>query len=183
MITSFELLYLLLEYTEYLTFLCLFFTKVFEMQEIVECLCKGVKPRESYPPSVRAFCMSVHYLSPRGYDYLRSKFGNHIPHSQTIRQWYRNSSLDASSGIGKHALGALQAKNEEMISKQGKQLCISLVFDEMAIQRNLTYCRATNKFIGLIDKGVVFFIFMVQCFLVFTIWCFVLISDLIKFLY
>lgn len=123
------------------------------MQEIVDCLCKGVKPRELYPPSMRAFCMSVHYLSPRAYSYLREKFGKHLPHPQTIRQWYRNSSLDASSGIGKHALDALQAKGDEMISKNNKQLVISLAFDEMAIQRNLIYCRATNKFIGLIDKG------------------------------
>lgn len=124
------------------------------MQEVVDCLCKGVKPKETNPPSMRAFCMSVHYLSPRAYSFLREKFGNHIPHPQTIRQWYRNSSLDASSGIGKHALDALQAKGDEMVSKHKKQLVISLTFDEMNIQRNLLYCRATNKFIGLIDKGV-----------------------------
>lgn len=132
------------------------------MQDVVDCLCKGMKPRESYPPSVRAFCMSVHYLSPKAYEFLRAKFGNHLPHPQTIRQWYRNSSLDASSGIGKHALDALQAKNEEMVSKQGKQLLISLVFDEMSIQRNLIYCRATNKFIGLIDKGIILLKFTIQ---------------------
>lgn len=134
----------------------LLLTKVFEMQEVIDCLCKGLKPREPYPPSVRAFCMSVHYLSPRAYGYLREKFGNHLPHPQTIRLWYRNSSLDASSGIGKHALNALKAKNDEMVSKHRKPLLISLVFDEIAIQRNLTYCRATNKFIGLIDKGIFF---------------------------
>lgn len=42
-------------------------------------------------------------------------------------------------------LDALQAKTEEMISKKKKQLLISLVFDEMSIQRNLTYSRATNR--------------------------------------
>lgn len=125
------------------------------MREVVDCLCKGIKPKEPYPPSMRAFCMSVHYLSPRAYDYLRTKFGNHLPHPQTIRQWYRNSSLDSTSGIGKHALGALHTKNEEMMSKHKKQLIVSLVFDEMAIQRNLTYCRSTNRFIGLIDKGMI----------------------------
>lgn len=126
------------------------------MQEIVDCLCKGVKPKEPYPPSVRAFCLSVHFLSPRAYNYLRTTFGLHLPHSQTLRQWYRNSNLDASSGIGKHAMDALEARNVEILSKNKKQLLISLVFDEMAIQRNLTYCRSTNRFIGIIDKGMVY---------------------------
>lgn len=125
------------------------------MREVVDCLCKGIKPKESYPSSMRAFCMSVHYLSPRAYDYLRTKFGNHLPHPQTIRQWYRNSNLDSQSGIGKHALDALQTKNEEMMSKHKKQMIISLVFDEIAIQRSLIYCRATNRFIGLIDRGII----------------------------
>lgn len=123
------------------------------MQEVVDCLCKGVNHRESYPKSMRTFCLTVHYLSPRAYNYLRKKFGNHLPHPQTIRQWYRNSNLDASSGIGKYALESLKLKAEEIKSKHNNQLLISLVFDEMSIQRNLSYCRATNKFIGVIDKG------------------------------
>lgn len=128
------------------------FLNIFEMREVVECLCKGVKGRESYPPSVRAFCMSLHYTSPRAYDYLRKKFGKHLPHPQTIRQWYRNSDLDATSGIGTHALNALESKAKTMC-ENGKQLVVSLVFDEMHIQRNMTWCRASNKFIGLIDYG------------------------------
>lgn len=127
------------------------------MQEVIDCLCKGIKHRESYPPSLRTFCMSIHYLSPRAYEYLRAKFGYHLPHPQTIRQWYRNSNLDANSGIGKHALNALSAKNEEMMLKHNKKLIVSLVFDEIAIQRNLTYCRATNRFIGLIDIGNIYY--------------------------
>lgn len=128
-------------------FLC---HQVFEMEEVVECLCKGIKSRESYPPSVLAFCMSLHYLSPRAYEYLREKFAKHLPHSQTLRQWYRNSNLDAISGIGKHALDALEIKSKNM-RESGQELVISLIFDEMAIQRNMAWCRASNKFVGLID--------------------------------
>lgn len=125
------------------------FFQVFEMKEVVECLCHGLKNQGPYPPSVRAFCMSLHYTSPRAYEYLRQKFAKHLPHAQTIRQWYRNSNLDASSGIGMQSLDALEAKAKSM----DKQLIINLNFDEMNIQRNLTWCRATNKFIGLIDEG------------------------------
>lgn len=123
--------------------------QVFEMKEVVECLCTGIKNRDSYPPSVRAFCMSLHYTSPRAYEYLRQKFAKHLPHVQTIRQWYRNSNLDASSGINTHSLDALEAKAKSM----GKPVLINLNFDEMNIQRSMTWSRATNKFTGLIDVG------------------------------
>lgn len=94
----------------------------------------------------------MHNISPRAYRYLREKFNNHLPHPQTIRQWYRNSSLDAESGVSKHSLEALRNKAKEM-SEDDKQLVVSLSFDEMAIQRNLVWCRSSNKFIGLIDRG------------------------------
>lgn len=91
-------------------------------------------------------------MSPRAYEYLREKFAKHLPHAQTIRQWYRNSDIDSSSGIGSHALDVLANKAKSM-QDNGQQLVISLVFDEMAIQRNMAWCRSSNKFIGLIDCG------------------------------
>lgn len=123
------------------------------MNEVIDCLIKGVKPGEKYPPSVRAFCMSLHYTSPKAYLYVREKFGKNIPHPDTIREWYRNSDLDATPGIGKKSMDALQKKAEQMKQENGEQLIVSLLMDEMAIQRNMTWCRATNKFIGLADYG------------------------------
>lgn len=123
------------------------------MNEILQCLCKGIKSRDAYPPSVRAFCMSLHFISPRAYEYLRQKFGKHLPHSQTIRQWYRNSNLDASSGISKQALNALEEKADKMLQNDNKQLTIGLLLDEMKIQKSMSWCRSTNKFVGLIDYG------------------------------
>lgn len=123
------------------------------MRQVIDCLCKGIKSRMPYPPSVRAFCMSLHFISPRAYEYLRKKFGKNIPHVQTIRQWYRNSYLDASSGISEQALNTLEIKAKNMLENDGKQLIITVIFDEMHIQRNMSWCRATNKFVGLIDIG------------------------------
>lgn len=91
--------------------------------------------------------------SPRAYRYLRQKFSNHIPNPQTIRQWYKNSNLDSTSGIGQNSLEALKRKAEEMMEKNGEQLVVSLTFDEIAIQRNMLWSRSQNKFIGLIDRG------------------------------
>lgn len=123
-----------------------------EAEEIINCLCRGIKARESYSPTVRSFCMSMHNMSPRAYRYLREKFRNHLPHPQTIRQWYRNNNLDAEPGISKHSLEALQKKAGEM-KENDEQLVVSLVFDEMYIQRYIMWCRSTNRFIGLISRG------------------------------
>lgn len=130
----------------------LVFFQVFDMKEVIECLRTGVKFRESYPPSVRAFCMSLHYTSPRAYEYMREKFGKHLPHAQTIRQWYRNSNLDATPGISTQSLDALEAKAKSM-KEDGVQLVVNLNFDEINIQQCLSWCRATNNFVGLIDYG------------------------------
>lgn len=75
-----------------------------------------------------------------------------MPHPQTIRQWYRNSNIDGKSGIGQHSLAAIKQKTEDM-KENGEQLVVSLVFDEVAIQRNMMWCRSSNRFIGLIDRG------------------------------
>lgn len=123
-----------------------------DTDEVIYYLCKGLKGNGSYPASVRAFSMSLHYLSPRAYSYVREKFNKTLPHCQTIRQWYRNSDIDSSSGIGQNALNALQEYAEKFKEDNG-QLIVSLVFDEMAIQRNLLWCRSSNKFLGLIDRG------------------------------
>lgn len=119
------------------------------MREVIECLCEGVKGGKQYPPSVRAFCMSLHFTSVRAYEYLRSKFGQHLPHAQTIRQWYRNSNLDATPGISTQSLNAIETKAKSM----NVPLVISLNLDEVDILRNMIWCRATNQFIGLINYG------------------------------
>lgn len=122
------------------------FFKAFEMNEILHCLLNGIKPGEKYPPSVRAFCLSLNYTSPKGYAYVRNKFGKNIPHPETLRVWYWNSDLDAKSGISFKSLEALEKKAKQM-QENGQQLIVSLLMDEMAIQQNITWCRATNKFI------------------------------------
>lgn len=123
-----------------------------EAQEILNCLFQGVKGKAPYPAIVRKFSISVHNISARAYRYIREKFCKHLPHPQTIRQWYRNSNLDAGSGIGKHSIDLLGKKAVQM-QENDEQLVISLSFDEMNIKIFLMWCRATNKFIGLIDLG------------------------------
>lgn len=74
------------------------------MNEVIDCLIHGIKPGQSYLPHMRAFCISLHGINPRAYDFVRAKFGKNMPHPETIREWYRNSNLDATSGISEISL-------------------------------------------------------------------------------
>lgn len=94
-------------------------------------------------------------MSPKAYMYVREKFGRNIPHPDTIKQWYRCSDLDVKPGIGKKSLEALEKLAKEMNEKHNTPLIISLLFDEMAIMRNLSWCRSKQKFTGLVDCGTV----------------------------
>lgn len=124
------------------------------MNEIIDCLIHGLRVGEPYPPSVRAFSISLYSTSPKAYVYVRNKFGKNIPHLETIREWFRNSSLDATSGITQHSMDALEKMANNMANATPKkQLVVALLMDEMAIKRNLMWNRATNKFIGLTDCG------------------------------
>jgi len=96
--------------------------------------------------------MSLNYSSPKAYSFVRNRFGKNIPHPETIREWYRNSDLDGESGISYKSLEALEKKAQQMQEK-GEKLIVSLLMDEMAIQQNITWCRATNRFIGVTDCG------------------------------
>lgn len=107
---------------------------------------------DKHSPSVRAFALSLHCTSPKAYDYVREKFGRNLPHPETIREWFRRSDLGGSSGISQHSLNALEKKSKEM-EKQGQQLVVCLLMDEMAIKRHTSYCRATSDIIGLVDYG------------------------------
>lgn len=125
---------------------------LYQFLELIHFLRLGVSNRIGYPPSVRAFAIGLFNISPRAYAFVRQKVNNHLPYKSTIQQWYRNSELDSTSGIGQHSLKMLGEKAKEM-SDKNEQLVVSVVLDEMAIQRFMSWCRATNRFIGLIERG------------------------------
>lgn len=52
-----------------------------EQSEIIKCLIHGVKQKEKYPESVRKFSLTLHYHSPRAYEFCRKTFNNHLPHA------------------------------------------------------------------------------------------------------
>ena len=55
---------------------------------------KNEKISKTYPLKLKAFALTLHFLSPKAYDYIKNVFDTALPHSRTIRKWYQ--SVDGS---------------------------------------------------------------------------------------
>lgn len=105
--------------------------------------------RRKYPKVVRQFCLTLHYLSPRAYRFIRATFSNRLPAIRTIQEWYRLSTANAKSGISQASLNILKQRATELKAK-GKQLLCSLSFDEMAIKQHVQWDDASKEFVGFV---------------------------------
>lgn len=112
--------------------------------EILECLRFG-NLHKKYSPTIRIFCFTLHYYSPKGYDYLPSVFNLNLPAARTLRYWM--SSIDNSPGFTNSAFVALK-KNVETAKENGKDLICGLIFDEMFVR-----CHSKKQFLGHISAG------------------------------
>lgn len=121
------------------------------MQRVLDCLTFG-KTDRSYNEDVRSFCLTLHFYSPRAYNYVRSKFNDNLPGISTIRKWY--SSLNASPGFTVESFEALKKKvTENSEDGEKKKLICALMCDEMAIRRHVQFNPSRSKFDGFIDIG------------------------------
>ncbi|XP_076675634.1 uncharacterized protein LOC143372897 isoform X1 [Andrena cerasifolii] len=58
---------------------------------------KKLPVNRKYKDALREFALSLHFQSPKAYNYVRHKFYNSLPHPKTISQWYQ--SVDEEPGI------------------------------------------------------------------------------------
>lgn len=98
------------------------------------------------------FSLNLNFLSPRAYNYLREKFNNHLPHPATLGKWYSKSDENCSGGFHESALATLSNIAADLRAA-GKQLCVALSFDEMAIRQHIQYLHYKRKFSGFINFG------------------------------
>lgn len=113
----------------------------------------GVQHNEKYPEAVRTFCLSQHFLSPRAYEALREYFNNKLPHPKTISAWYAMSDMRLQPGVINSCIDILKQKANEF-KAAGKQLMVSLSFDEMHIRKLFQWCDQTKKIRGFPTFGV-----------------------------
>lgn len=112
----------------------------------------GILPTQKYPANVRQFALSMHYQSPRGYEFLRQTFNKHLPHNSTIRKWYSNSDLDAKPGITASSLEFLKRKVAEK-REAGSELVCNVNFDEVHIRKQVTFDPNLGRMVGYVTYG------------------------------
>lgn len=91
-------------------------------------------------------------MSPRAYNYVRTKFNNNLPHTGTIRIWYANSSANGHPGISKETLETLTTLSDEHKAKDSS-VYATLSLDEVYIKRHVQWSDAQKMFIGNITYG------------------------------
>lgn len=104
------------------------------------------KVRRKFEHSVRAFAVTLHFYSPKAYNFVRQKFHNSLPHPKTLAKWY--CSVDAKPGFTTEAFNFLKTK---VAHTNKNALICSLVFDEIAIRQHLEYCG--GSYYGYVDCG------------------------------
>lgn len=100
---------------------------------------------KQYEKELRSFALTLHYYSPRAYEYVRSQFDFCLPHVKTISRWY--NSIDGNPGISSEALHSIKQR----VNNTPYKLLGALVFDEMNIRQHVEY--DGTKFSGYVDMG------------------------------
>ena len=98
-----------------------------------------------YSEELKSFAISLHFYSAQAYDYLRRYL--HLPHADTLRRWA--SSYDVQPGFLGDVLTALKA--QVAADKSMEDVC--LMFDSMAIRKQVLYDQKTQKFVGYVNHG------------------------------
>lgn len=102
--------------------------------------------RGKYSEEVRSFALTLHFYSPKAYNYVRNTWGKRIlPHPSTIRGWYQV--VNGSPGLTKESLETIAARSSK------KKVVVNLVIDEMAIKQEVIYNKYSGQYYGGIDLG------------------------------
>jgi hypothetical protein len=68
-------------------------------------------PRLKYDPQIRAFALTLHFYSPRAYEYVRKCFSNCLPNRRTIRYWL--SHINAEPGFTGETMDAIRRRDAD----------------------------------------------------------------------
>lgn len=87
--------------------------------------------KSMYPPALRSFALTLHFYSPRAYNYVREEMKLALPDLSTIKTWY--NSINGEAGFTQESFDALKHKVREA-SKRNQTLLCSLMLDEIGIK-------------------------------------------------
>ena len=106
---------------------------------------KGCK----YSPELKSFALTLQFYSSKAYEFVRKTFNLALPHQVQVRKWY--SKIPAEPGFTEPAFKAPQFKVVEEANKKGQKVICSLMLDEMAIRKHVSWDGV--KFRGYVDVG------------------------------
>lgn len=98
-----------------------------------------------YDERLKAFAITLHFLSPKAYCFVRKTFDTALPHPRTLRRWY--STVQGEPGFSSDVLCALK----EHASKLNQPPICALMFDCMAIRKHLEW--DGKHFFGTVNVG------------------------------
>jgi hypothetical protein len=100
--------------------------------------------RVKYSESIRQFAVTLHFYSPKAYQFVRKTWKNLLPAISTLGTWYKKA-VEGKPGFTSEAFAALRAKT--MAADNVVQpLACNLVMDEMSIKEQVL---TSNKWRGL----------------------------------
>lgn len=109
--------------------------------------CKGLPVQKKYCEEIRTFALTLHFLSPKAYDYIRQTYNTCLPHTRTLNKWYQN--VNCNPGFTKEAFDTLRLN----VQISSCPVICSLVFDEMAIRKSLIWEPRRQKCYGRVYYG------------------------------
>lgn len=71
---------------------------------------KKLNKKVKYSPSMKKFCLTLNYYSPKAYEYVRQTFNTCLPHRKTLSKWYGR--LDGEPGFTEESFQALKDKHK-----------------------------------------------------------------------
>ena len=98
-----------------------------------------------YDDEVKRFAMTIHFYSPRAYEYLRPILS--LPDPRSIRYW--TSSVECNAGFFEDVFVHLK----KMIDENPNNADCCLIFDGMAICKTTRYDPQKGCFEGFVDLG------------------------------
>ncbi|GAB0086110.1 hypothetical protein DMENIID0001_001050 [Sergentomyia squamirostris] len=114
------------------------------LDSIVKRLLSG-KKKSAYTDKEKQFILTLNFLSPSAYEYIREEFGKCLPDTRTISRWYNG--INGDPGFCKHAFDAIEAAQ----NNSSEQILVQISYDEMAIKQATEW--TGKKLYGEVDFG------------------------------
>jgi len=105
------------------------------------------KQSVSYTEEQRQFATTLHFYSPKAYDFCRQTL--QLPAASTLRRWL--SGIDCQPGFSEQVFGMLKSKANGSDSWQYR--CCAVMIDGMSIRKHLDWDEKRQKMIGYTDLG------------------------------